>query len=111
MSRSQNRQAIQEATEQAEMLDLIQRPGFRAFLWRVWETAHMFSGTHGADALTSAYAEGRRSLGLEMLTMVSSVRPDALMLVLADTLSKPQQETASARGRYPELDTDDATDE
>jgi hypothetical protein len=87
--------------------DLIQLASFRRFVGRVFESAHVLATTHSANAQTSALAEGRRSLALEILDMLTQRQPDALIRVLQENLkAQPQEQQHGRRSR-----DDSSTDE
>lgn len=112
MSRADKARATREAVEHAEMLELIQMPAFRKFLWHVFSVSSMFHSTHGANALTSAFAEGRRSLGLDILDRLRMVQPDVLLHVLRDSINTQQEPQNGTRSRYPSsADADDVDDD
>lgn len=58
-------------------------PKFLRFMFTVLSSAPMFSGTYGTDGRHLAYAEGRRSLGFDMLRSVEIVAgPDTLLRIV-----------------------------
>ena len=60
---------------------LSQDPRFLRFLFTVLDAAGIYASTYGSrDHL--AFAEGRRSLGFDMLRTVEMTRPDAQLAVL-----------------------------
>lgn len=70
----------------AEEADLLRDPKFRRFLFRVLSEAGIFALTtfQRGDPGSSAYAEGRRSLGAEILHHLKHVQPDVLALIAAE---------------------------
>lgn len=106
----------------ADMADLLGRPQFRRFLFRMIERGGLFtSATSGADNRDLSFAEGRRSLLLEMLADVESGQPQqhasgwpltASIQTLCEEVQTPQRDLEKPRGRrsrndqYRDLDGD-----
>ena len=63
----------------------------------------MFSGAYGAEGRHLAFAEGRRSLGFDILRSVERVRPDALPHILSAEMT--------ALKEYPDANKYKPTDE
>ncbi len=61
-----------QVKEDAQLL--MERPEFRRFLFSVIQSCGFFSATNGSDPVTS-FAEGRRSLGLDILATVETGQP------------------------------------
>lgn len=104
----------------ADMAFLIARPEFRRFLFRSIQLAgildHMGRGTNGSDGRDLAFAEGRRSLGFEILRMADAAQPAALqhpqclitlVAALQEEIQSPKEEKIRGRNRYGSDDDDD----
>lgn len=103
--------------EKADLADLIERPGFRRFLFRAIQTAGIFDATANGSDGRNLYLEGRRSLGLELLREVDAAQPVpspsgipilTLIQVLREEAQSTPQERPSGRrnGIYNDLDGD-----
>lgn len=103
----------QQETDMAELLAL---PAFRRFLFRSIQNAGILSAaTNGADGRDLAFAEGRRSLGFDILRDVDAGNPAALrhpysiMTLIAafreeaNPIGKPKAEKSSGT-RYEDID-------
>lgn len=80
---------------------------FKRFLFTVFSSAPMFNGTYGTDGRHLAYAEGRRSLGFDILRSVELVAgPDALAQIIAagTNAQKEYQDDVSKDDQNEELD-------
>lgn len=98
---------------------LIERPEFRRFLFSVIQSCGFFSATNGSDPATS-FAEGRRSLGLDILAMAETGQPAehpdripilTLMQVLREEAqSKTEKPNGKKFDRTTELDDDPDAD-
>jgi hypothetical protein len=69
----------------------------RRVLWQLIDgTCGTFGGSYSGDALASAYREGRRSVGIEVMQELQRLAPEAYVLMLQerlkDALGEPEQE-------------------
>jgi hypothetical protein len=107
--------------ERADLADLIERPGFRRFLFRVIQNAGIFSATTNGSEQRTSFNDGRRSLGLDILQEVESAMPlqspsgipslTVIQVLREEAQSPPPERTK--RGRrdpYSELNTGDTGD-
>jgi len=87
---------------------------FRKFIWTLFVDAGIFYPTYSPRSpYDTAYREGRRAMGLEVLHMLKTVRPDVLSIVEREgnlleqeiTAAKPTSEDRNANLQ------DDADDE
>lgn len=62
-----------EKRDKADLHELLKRPAFYRFLWRVIQAARIFDRT--ADGSQGDTSLGRRNLGLEILEMVEQGQP------------------------------------
>jgi hypothetical protein len=65
---------------------------FLRFLFTVFSSAPMFSGTYGTEGRHLAYAEGRRSLGFDILRSVELVAGPETLLRIIEAGTKAQKE-------------------
>jgi hypothetical protein len=104
--------------DKIDLADLIERPGFRRFLFRVIQNAGIFAATaNGTDQRTS-FNDGRRSLGLDILCEVDAAQPvpgpsgiptlTLIQVLREEAQSRPPERTKSGRrpDPYSELRTD-----
>lgn len=86
MANAADRKSIRKQEKDARQAERLRRDAIvacmstsqgRAWLWDVLASAHCFHTTHVAgDALASAFQEGRRSLGLGVLSDIMAHCPD-----------------------------------
>ncbi|MGL4232687.1 MAG: hypothetical protein ACRCWJ_15085 [Casimicrobium sp.] len=91
----------------SDLTALAQDDRFKRFLFTVFSSAPMFTGTYGTDGRHLAYAEGRRSLGFDILRSVEIVAgPDALAQIIAagSNAQKEYQDDVSKDDTNEELD-------
>lgn len=91
----------------ADLTALAADPKFNRFLFTILSSAPMFSGTYGTDGRHLAYAEGRRSLGFDILRSVELVAgPDALLRIIeaGTKAQKEYQDDVSTNEQDEELD-------
>jgi hypothetical protein len=82
---------------------LSQDPRFLRFLFTALNTAGIYNSTYGSkDHL--AFAEGRRSLGFDMLRTVELVRPDAHLAILQAETSALMEYPDGRSARYDSRD-------
>lgn len=107
-----------------DIVFLTGRAEFRRFMWRVIQTARIFTRTtDGSEGRILAFDEGRRSLGLEILEMVEAGQhvphPDGLPIltliqIMHEEANQPAKEDTSGRRQYDrnsDLDDGDGGDE
>lgn len=94
---------LTEAEQRLRNLELLavravmDSPAGRSFLWRVIEKmAVAFNGTYTGEALHSAYAEGRRSVGLALIQELQKASPAAYLLMLQEEMDSRLKEAAIA---------------
>lgn len=107
-----------EERNKADSKHLLAQPEFQRFLWRVIQSAGILARTtDGSVDRHLAYDEGRRHLGLDILSMVDAGQPVAhpdqipvltLIQVLREEANQqPQEKTNDRRNdRYDDLDRD-----
>ena len=108
-----------ERREKADMVELLKLPEFHRFVWRVIQSAGIFARTtDGSVDRHLAFDEGRRHLGLEILSMVEDGQPVrhpdqipvlTLIQTLREEANQPQEKTYANRfDRTAELDEPEA---
>lgn len=115
-----------EKQELADMQLLVEMPAFNRFLWRVIQTSGFFRRATDGSRDACLLNEGRRSLGLDVLSMVEAGQPAShdrdpiftMIRVLREEATPTQQETdhvPSKRterfNRHDELDDTDADED
>lgn len=79
--------------------DLMERAAFRRFMLTVFDAAGMFTGSFHSEAGASHFAEGRRSLGLDMLRNLEQFSGhDALIRILQE--QDPRKEASNGRRNH-----------
>lgn len=79
-------------------------PRFLRFISTVLREAGIHQTAYGVDGRNLAYAEGRRSLGFEILGMLERTRPDALIAILQSELSALKENPDEHREYDPRSD-------
>lgn len=105
-----------ESTRELELLDLTQLmtlPAFRRFLFRIMNDSGIWLPAYGSDGRNLAYAEGRRSLGLDILGMADKAAPiprnDSAMTIMA-ILSEAAKSIPQEKPNGRRSDTSDRYD-
>jgi hypothetical protein len=102
----------------SDMQELLARPSFRRFLWRVIQSSRLFASTTDGSEGRDRYNAGRRDLGLEILDMaeqgqpIQSAHPDGPLLTLIqalreETQKQPEETKRERQDRYSEVRDDD----
>jgi hypothetical protein len=97
-----------------EMEALMAQPAFVKFLYAAIQMGGLFDSCPGQDLRDLAYAEGRRSLALDLLRVAENGQPDALkspqaLATMAAALRtainppSPPKEKKHGQGRFDEL--------
>lgn len=98
--------------EGVDLQELMGLPAFRRFMARTAAAAGIMQTTHGSDARHSAFREGRRNLGLELLSKIDAASPGALIAIWSEPLAKPQEPKRDRRNYDPFADLrDDGSDD
>jgi len=93
----------------------------RGWVWDILESTHIFRTTHTGEALSAAFAEGERNVGLKLLADVMLAAPSEYLQMTReanerrtiDELSRSQNAGRDAEGSDPDDDasgSDDAPD-
>lgn len=113
---------VNEKLRQSDMAHLLAQPEFRRFLFRAaiqqsGILSHTARATEGSDGRDLAFAEGRRSLGFDILVEADAGQPAPMrspqcLLTLISALTEEvqsQPEEKVKRDRY-DRDSDDGND-
>lgn len=79
--------AIREAQE---VKHLMYSPSGRRFVWRMLTSYGIYATTFNTDAGTMAFMEGRRSAGIELMTLVLNHTPEKWFLMHQENASQPE---------------------
>jgi hypothetical protein len=101
--------------DKADLADLIERPGFRRFLFRVIQNAGIFE-SHGQRVRSAhLFNDGRRSLGLDILREVDAAQPvpgpsgiptlTLIQVLREEAQSQPPERTNRGRRSDPYSET------
>jgi hypothetical protein len=106
--KEQTKRAHVEAV--AQMRAFMSTPAARAWVMRlIFEYSGVLAGTFTGDALSAAFAEGRRSVGLRVLAEVDGLAPDLLLLARREELDRHDRE-ASERAIAVEKEKHDGSE-
>lgn len=61
---------------------LLDTPAGRNWMWQLLSDANIFSANPPSDALTMAFNEGARNLGLRLLASITATVPDAMIQMM-----------------------------
>lgn len=105
-------------TQETDMQFLMERPEFRRFLSRSIQMAGLLeysaSAANGTDGRNLHFAEGRRSLGFDILRDADLGQPEALrhpnsimtlIAALREEANTPQRSEKSRGSRYDEVES------
>lgn len=112
--RAEKSAALVEARRKHVISSLMQHIDGRAYVHERLAAAHVFSSSFTGDALTSAFAEGERNQGLQLLNDVISSCPDLYVLMMKEANERTLADTARAErdrdtgGSESEADRDEA---
>jgi hypothetical protein len=100
--------------DNADLTDLMARPGFRRFVFRVIQNAGIFSATANGSDQRTFYENGRRSLGLDILREVDAAQPvpgpsgiptlTLIQVLREEAQSQPPERTNRGRRNDPYSD-------
>lgn len=79
---------------------MLASPHGRRLLLRILMQSGIWHPAHGLEERHLAYAEGRRSLGLEVLDWFTAVNPGAFMHILAEGLPSRRQKGEQRGAEY-----------
>ena len=74
--RAEKASLLADRARQEVIVNLMSTTFGRAWLWDILTSCHVFGQTFSPDPLMTAFAEGRRAVGLALLADVMSACPD-----------------------------------
>ena len=107
--------STRESLENALRAVLLTPDGRRVLLWLAYDVCGLLSGTLTDSTNVTLHAEGRRSVGIDVLRRVQAVAPDAYVLAVQEQIAAGREyelqrkaaESAAAEAAEP-TETDDA---
>ncbi len=83
--RKRDREAKRREKATREVLaTLLQTPAGRNWIWDLMTKTHIFQTSFSSDAMTTAFREGERNIGLMIVAQINSFHPDALVQVMRE---------------------------
>lgn len=78
-------EALRREKESREvLLTLLQtRPG-RSWMFSLLQDCHVYQTSFSAEPMTMAFREGERNVGLRLISMIHSVSPEALTMMMSE---------------------------
>jgi hypothetical protein len=98
IDRKKNKQADYDTARKIVVRTLMSNQQGRMYIWQELSSMNVFSQTlqFGRDGhIATAFAEGRRSIGLRLLGDVTRHCPDEYMLMTKENAAQPQLEQAN----------------
>ncbi len=89
-TRAKRHKAARKRTDD-EFESMMEVPGFRAFVWRLLGTAHVFETSLGADPHQTAFREGERNIGLMLWADVQRLCPQKFPLMAAEAAKRDEE--------------------
>jgi hypothetical protein len=71
-----------------ELRAVLSQPVGRAVLWAVLEQCGIYRSSFSPEALNMAFQEGGRNVGLELITRIQSVDPNAYTLMTREAVAQ-----------------------
>lgn len=101
-------QRLSERARQATMSALMSNNLGRQYIYELLCRCHMFSPSFNTNALTMAFAEGERNVGLTLLSDIMAVCPDQYINLQRE--ANDRSIAADARSSASESDADSSAD-
>lgn len=92
-------EAMDRETEIAQLHVLLGDEGMRDFLWRVLSKCNVFASTYSKVYGDMALNEGKRTIGLWLLSELAEANPDALLTMQTKANRLAQAQAQSKRRR------------
>jgi len=73
----------------------------RAFAWGLLERANTFGSSYTGEALSGAYAEGRRSIGLDVMRELQTLEPSHYSLMVREQTDARTRELLETAANTP----------
>ena len=110
--------AAEKAARQADrarqevIVNLMSTTFGRAWLWDILTSCHVFGQTFSSDPLMTAFAEGRRAVGLALLADVMSACPDQYITAAREANVRHNSDDRTPAAEQPgREDTDGGVEE
>lgn len=94
---NREREVLARIVEVAQLRELLQHEAMRDFLWRVLAHTHVFATVFDQNALRMALNEGRRQVGVWLITELNEANPDALMAMQLKAARAASEEARDQR--------------
>jgi hypothetical protein len=94
MSRAERLRDAQKEEAEALRILLTEKNG-KIVLWSALSRCGLFCSSYTTDVTATAFREGRRSVGLELLAMIQQVDPSAFAMMMLDNLETPHEPSRS----------------
>lgn len=93
------------AEARLDLRQVLSTPRGRRFVWRMLSMARIYEQSFTGDALTTAFNEGRRAVGNQLLAELNETAPDAFITMLQE-----QRATVLAEQAQDDKPRETATD-
>lgn len=77
-------------TKQEHQRQVLETPAGRAFVWEVLTLCGIYRSSYTGNETGTIFAEGRRSIGLELLGEINAVRPHAHVQMMDEAVSREE---------------------
>ncbi len=79
------------------VLQLMGTTSGRAWVYSLLEGCHIFASSFGTNALSMAFAEGERNVGLQILSQLMDFCPDLYMLMIQEKNTRDRAAESARR--------------
>lgn len=92
LAAEQNKKAENQRKNELNDLKLVMETECgRRVIWRLMEQAGVFSSSYTGEALSSAFAEGKRNSGLRLFNEVMQACPDLYLVMAAEAKEETEE--------------------
>lgn len=109
VSRKRDRAKADEAIAGVVVRALMSTVDGRRYIWLRLSSMHIFSSTFTTNALTSAFQEGERNVGLQLYAEVTRFAPQAVFQMMVENSAVELKEQGNGRNTS-EFDTSSESD-
>lgn len=81
-----------DVTEKADLTTIMATPSGRRFMWNLVEACGVLDASFAGDERMTAYNEGRRSVGIELVQRLQAVTPDAYLKMVVEQATLAAEE-------------------